>query len=77
MEMAVSVPDDVNERADGLARRLNTSRSQLYSRALDEYVARHSPDQVTDAMDKVWEELGTGQDALVAAAAQRVLERSE
>lgn len=77
MKTAVSIPDDVYMRAEGLARRLNTSRSRLYSQALEEYVARHSPDQVTEAMNKVCEDLGADHDAFVAEAAQRVLERSE
>ena len=46
MKTAVSVPDDVFERADRLARRSGLSRSEVYSRALREYVARHAPNNV-------------------------------
>jgi hypothetical protein len=42
-----------------------------------EYVARHSPDDVTEAMDRVCSELGNGRDAFASAAASRTLERSE
>jgi hypothetical protein len=34
------------------------SRSQLYCEALCEYVARHSPDEVTEALDQVIEDNG-------------------
>ena len=44
MKTAVSVPNEVFERAERLAKRLEVSRSELYSRALREYLSRHAPD---------------------------------
>jgi len=44
MKTAVSIPDDVFEKAERHARRMGKSRSQLYNHALAEYVARHAPD---------------------------------
>jgi len=58
MKTAVSIPDEVFESAERLARRTKKSRSQLFSDAVREYVARHAPDDVTDAMDRVCSELG-------------------
>jgi hypothetical protein len=49
----------------------------VYSAALREYVARHAPEDVTDAMNRVCAEIDTKPDRLVAAAGRRVLERSE
>ena len=77
MKTAVSIPDDVFERAERLARRARQSRSEVFSRALREYVARHAPDEVTEAMDRVCAEVGNQRDEFVAAAARRTLERSE
>ena len=77
MKTAVSIPDDVFQQAEQLARRMETSRSALYARALAEYVARHTPDQITDAMNRVCDELGLGVDPFTAAASRRSLERSE
>jgi metal-responsive CopG/Arc/MetJ family transcriptional regulator len=77
MKTAVSIPDDVFERAERLAQRAKKSRSQLFSEALNEYVARHAPDEVTDAMDRVCAELGDPADEFVSSAARRVLERSQ
>ena len=71
----ISIPDDVFEDAERLARRLRHSRSQLYTRALREFVARHEPDQVTAAFDEV--SAGeTASDAFVARAGRRVIERT-
>ncbi len=77
MKTAISLPDDVFEEAERLARRLRKSRSQLYSHALTEYVARHAPDRVTEAMDQVCTELGSQPDPFVSTASRRILERSE
>jgi predicted transcriptional regulator len=77
MKTAVSIPGDVFSEAEELARRLRTSRSRLYSRALAEFVARHSPDRVTEAMNRVVDEVGPGADPLVVRAARAVLERVE
>src|SRR4051812_18924866 len=50
MKTAVSLPDRVYREAEGYARRTRKSRSQLYAEALAEYLARHAPDEVTEAM---------------------------
>jgi metal-responsive CopG/Arc/MetJ family transcriptional regulator len=77
MKTAVSIPDEVFESAEQLARRTKKSRSQLFSDAVREYVARHGQDEVTEAMDKVCAELGQPTDEFVSAASRRSLERSE
>jgi len=77
MKITVSIPRDVIDRLERLARSTKKSRSQLFSEAVREYVARHAPDDVTDAMDRVCREAGNPHDEFVASAARRVLERSE
>lgn len=77
MKTAVSIPDEVFDKAERLARRAKRSRSELFSAALTEYVARHAPDEVTEAMNRVCEQVGHQQDAFVAAAGRRVLEKAE
>ena len=77
MKTAVSIPDDVFEKAERLARRMKKSRSELFSRALAEYVARHAPDHVTDTMNQVCAEVGVEPDPFGSAAARRTLERIE
>jgi antitoxin MazE6 len=75
MKTAVSIPDDVYEEAERLASELRTSRSKLYSRALREYVTRHAPDRVTEAMNRVLDEIEV--DEFSQRAARRVLEQVE
>ena len=79
MKTAVSIPDAVFDKVERLARRANRSRSEVYRAALVEYIARHAPDEVTDAMDRVCDQVGSEAegDAFVTAAGRRVLERTE
>jgi metal-responsive CopG/Arc/MetJ family transcriptional regulator len=77
MKTAVSIPDDVFEGAERLARRTKKSRSRLFSGALREYLARHTPEEVTESMNKACAEIGELADPFVSSAARRVLERSE
>lgn len=77
MKTAVSIPDEVFEKAERFARRKRRSRSEVYSAALAEYIARHSPDEVTEAMNRVIEEVGEQPDPFVIEAARRVLEKTE
>ena len=77
MKTAVSVPDDVFEGAERLARRETRSRSDVYSAALREYVARYSPDDVAEALDRVVTEVGEGIDPFVTAAGRQILESTD
>ena len=53
------------------------SRSQIYCEALREYVARHSPDDVTDALNRAMERIGKTEDKFVTMASRRALARVE
>lgn len=77
MKTAVSVPDEIFKDVERLARRARKSRSEVYSAALKEYVARHASDEITEAMNRVCERVKDGKDAFVAAASSRVLEHAE
>ena len=78
MKTAVSLPDDVFRAAERHAKRARKSRSQLYAEALAEYLARHAPDEVTAAMNRVVERLGVAEpDPMLSTAARGVFERVE
>ena len=77
MKTAVSIPDDIFERAERLARRERRSRSEVYAAALDEYVARHADDEVADGMNRVCDAIGDDDDRFLATAGRRVLDRVE
>jgi hypothetical protein len=77
MKTAISLPDAVFEQADRLARQLGKSRSELYREAVAEYVARHDPEAITEAMNRVAEQVDIRPDAFSAAAGRALLDRSE
>ena len=80
MKTAISIPDEVFQKAERLAQRLKKSRSQLYSEAVAEYTARHSDDEITESWNRALEEPGREDEeeaAFVREAARRTLERTE
>jgi metal-responsive CopG/Arc/MetJ family transcriptional regulator len=77
MKTAISIPDKIYQGAERLARRTKRSRSRLYGDALREYLARHAPDEVTEAMNRACAEVGESPDPFVSSAAHRILEQSE
>lgn len=77
MKTAVSIPDDLFEKVERFARRAKRSRSEVFSAALREYMARHAPDEITEAINRAVDEIGDQRDDFVAAASRRVLEKTE
>ncbi len=77
MKTAISIPDDLFEDAERLARTLKKSRSRLYGDAVREYVARHAADEVTEALDQVLGILASREDGFATTAAGRTLTRSD
>ena len=65
MKTAISIPDPVFKAAERLARRLGLSRSELYVRAVTDYLEEHKGQKVTELLDEIYEgiednELDTG-----------------
>jgi hypothetical protein len=58
-------------------RRTKQPRSELSNAAVKEYVARHAPGEVTEAMNRVCEDLVHTKDEFVSQAARWILERAE
>jgi len=77
MKTAISIPNEVFDEAERLAKRLKKSRSQLYSEALREYLARYDSESTTERMNRVCEAAEERTDPWVEAAGRQVLERTE
>jgi predicted transcriptional regulator len=77
IKTAISLPDDVFEEAERLASRLKVSRSELYAKALQEFVRRHAPDAIKEAYDRVCEETQPEPVDFVRRAARKSLKRAE
>ncbi len=77
MKTAISIPDQLFQQADALARRTGKSRSQVYREALQEYLLRRDPEAITRAMDEALEEIDQTPDPWLTEVARRALERTE
>jgi metal-responsive CopG/Arc/MetJ family transcriptional regulator len=77
MKTSVSIPDEIFEGVERLARRMKKSRSRLFNDAVREYLARHAPEEVRASMDRVCAVSGSpATDEFVATAAWRTLKQS-
>ncbi|HET8992120.1 MAG TPA: ribbon-helix-helix domain-containing protein [Candidatus Saccharimonadales bacterium] len=54
MKTAISIPDNVYESAEKLANHLGKSRSQLYTQAINNFIAKHQREDVTKKLNKVY-----------------------
>ena len=68
VKTAISLPDELFGQAEELARRLGIPRSQLYARALADYVEAHAPGHITSALNAVYDEIDSTLDTGLAAA---------
>jgi hypothetical protein len=62
MKTAISVPDPVFDRAEGVSKRLGLSRSTLYSKALEAFLSSHRTSGVRAALDAVYKTEDSEQD---------------
>ena len=61
MKTAISLPDELFEAADRVAQRLGLSRSELYQRAIAQYIQDKSDQAVTDQLDSIYTSEDPGQ----------------
>lgn len=75
MKTAISIPDPIFEAAERLAKECGVSRSELYARAVAEYVADQRHAGVREKLDAVYEAAPSDLDPLLqrmqAAAAPK------
>lgn len=77
MKTAVSLPNPLFEAADQLAKRLGVSRSELYARAIAEYLKSRQSEGITEALNRVYREEPSNLDPVIAAIQAASLPRDE
>lgn len=58
MKTTISIPDEDFEAAEQVARELGLSRSELYSSAVRDFIARRAQLDVTERLDQIYGEQG-------------------
>ncbi len=74
VKTAVSLQDSLVERLDRLARELNISRSQLFSRAADEFLKRYESQALLDAINRAYDD-SPNQEESAQLKAMRIKQR--
>jgi metal-responsive CopG/Arc/MetJ family transcriptional regulator len=77
VKTAISIPDATFQAAERVARRLALSRSELYARAVAQFVDEHSTEGVKAALDRVYTEETSGVDPALAELQSRSIASSE
>jgi hypothetical protein len=62
MKTAISVPDSVFEAAEQLAHQLGLSRSELYAKAVEEFIRAHKNQGITEKLDEIYGQNSTSID---------------
>lgn len=73
MKVAISLPDPVFSAAEKLARRLRVSRSHLYAKALEQYLAERQESLVTEQLNAVYAAEQEPMDSAVVAAQSKAI----
>lgn len=75
MKTAVSVPDELFRQAEVAARRLQMSRSELYSTALAKYLAKAEDDETTRRLNEVYAKEQSNLDPAIRRAQFKTLSK--
>jgi len=78
MKTAISIPDNLFDAAEKLARRMGISRSELYQRAVTKFLEQQGSDVVREALDRVYAKKSNRDlDPLIKAAGEHTLADEE
>jgi metal-responsive CopG/Arc/MetJ family transcriptional regulator len=54
MKTAISIPDKLFKLAEKTASRMGIPRSQLFARALEDYIQRNSNESITEKLNEIY-----------------------
>jgi metal-responsive CopG/Arc/MetJ family transcriptional regulator len=55
MKTAISIPDELFKNVEKIARKLKIPKSQLFARAMEEYISKLNKDQITERLNKIYQ----------------------
>ncbi len=77
MKTAISIPDPIFEAAEEVAEKLGVSRSELYAMAVESFVRARRDEDVTAALNRVYDGGGSELDPDIAELGYATLRRNE
>ena len=54
MKQNISIPNPIFQAAENLAKKMGVSLSELYTAALNAYVAEHQKENITETLDQIY-----------------------
>ncbi|NOX09936.1 MAG: hypothetical protein GXP22_10715 [Gammaproteobacteria bacterium] len=77
MKTAISIPNEAFDAAEHFASSTGISRSELYTKAILEYLNKHKYLDVTDALNKIYSETDSNLDSRLHSMQIKSLEKEE
>ncbi len=77
MKTAISLPDELFERAEVAAKKLRISRSKLYARAIEKMLKEMDDKEITRRLNKVYAKVDSRLDPGMKQLAIAALRRTE
>jgi metal-responsive CopG/Arc/MetJ family transcriptional regulator len=54
MKTAISIPDSLYKKADLVADKMGIPRSQLYAKAVEEFLLNHDDNKITEKLNMIY-----------------------
>jgi len=78
MKTAISIPDELFEAADKMARKLKMTRSELYQQALTRFLHQHGADMVRESLDRVYaKKSNRGLDPMIRIIGEQMIKEED
>jgi metal-responsive CopG/Arc/MetJ family transcriptional regulator len=75
MKTAISLPDDLFLRAEAFAHQKTMNRSELYAKALTDYLEQHDHNSITTQLNDIYNEIDSSLPAEIAELGFETLRR--
>jgi len=59
MKTAISLPDTLYAEAEDTAKSMGIPRSQLFAKALEEFISHHRKESITEKYNEIYSKIGT------------------
>ena len=68
MKTAIALPDQLYIEAEETAKSLGISRSQLYAKAIEEFISTHKMDRLTEQLNEIYSSTDTKSESIISMA---------
>ena len=77
MKTAISIPDEVFNKAEEVAQNLGISIDELYTQAISDFIKSHLSNGVTDKLNQIYSQQDSYLDPIIAKMQFQSIEKEE